>query len=84
MTSQQIHGHDIIDLVASHPEGISAESLTQMASEKFGGQSRYFTCSTEDMDFPALLAFLLERDKVQLRDGLLFQGGSPACNHDQH
>ena len=84
MTTQQVHGHEIIGMVDAHPEGISTEDLTRMAAEKFGADVRFFTCSAEDMDLPSLLAFLGERDKIQLREGLIIPGGSPACNHDHH
>ena len=82
MTTEQVHGHEILDLVAAHPKGISAENLTQLANEKFGPDVRFFTCSTEDMSLPDLLAFLLERDKIQRNEDLIVSGGSPACNHD--
>jgi len=84
MTAEKIHGHEILDLVAAHPEGLSMENLAHLANEKFGPDVRFFTCSTEGMDLPDLLAFLLERDKIRQRDGLLFSGASPACNHDHH
>jgi probable metal-binding protein len=48
---------------------------------EFGTGARFFTCSAENMSLPELLTFLGERDKVQLRDGLVFPGGSPVCEH---
>ena len=82
MTTEQIHGHEIIELVAKYPEGIATGTLTDIVAGEFGTGARFFTCSAENMSLPELLAFLGERDKVQLRDGLVFPGGSPACNHD--
>jgi len=82
MTTEQIHGHEIIALVAKYPEGIPAGTLADTVAQEFGTDARFFTCSAENMSLPELLAFLGERDKVQLRDGLVFPGGSPACNHD--
>jgi probable metal-binding protein len=81
MTTEQIHGHEIIGLVSAYPEGIAAGTLADIAAGKFGAGARFFTCSAEDMSLLELLAFLGERDKVQLRDGLVFPGGSPACEH---
>ena len=81
MTTEQIHGHEIIELVAKYPEGISTGTLTDIVAGEFGTGARFFTCSAENMSLPELLAFLGERDKVQLRDGFVFPGGSPACSH---
>ena len=53
-----------------------------LLAHEFGTDARFFTCSAENMPLPELLTFLSERDKVQLRDNLVFPGGSPACSHD--
>ena len=81
MTTEQIHGHEIMALVAKYPEGIATGTLTDIVAGEFGTGARFFTCSAENMSLPELLAFLGERDKVQLRDGRVFPGGSPACEH---
>ena len=78
----QTHGHEIMALVAQHPEGIPTETLAETAAGEFGLDAKFFTCSADNMTLPELLTFLSERDKVQLRDGKVFPGGSPACNHD--
>ena len=82
MTTNQIHGHEIIELVGKYPEGIPVATLTDIVAHEFGTDARFFTCSAENMRLPELLTFLTERDKVQLRENLVFPGGSPACNHD--
>ncbi len=82
MPTEQIHGHEIIELVAKHPEGIAADTLTEIVAGEFGTGARFFTCSAENMSLPEVLTFLVGRDKVQLREGLVFPGGSPACDHD--
>ena len=67
----------------SRPVGSRTEAtLTDIVAHEFGTDARFFTCSAENMRLPELLTFLAERDKVQLRDNLVFPGGSPACNHD--
>ena len=71
-----------MELVAGHPEGISLVTLTQTVADKFGAGARFLTCSAAGMTFSELLTFLVERDKIQLRDSLLFPGGAPACDHD--
>ena len=81
MTTDPIHGHEIIDLVAKYPKGIATATLTDIVAGEFGTGARFFTCSAKNMSLPELLTFLGERDKVLLRDGLVFPGGSPACEH---
>jgi len=71
-----------MELVAKYPEGISTTTLTEIVAHDFGAAARFETCSASGMTLPELLTFLVERDKLQLRDGLIFPGGAPACNHD--
>jgi len=82
MNHQNIHGHEIIDIVSLHPEGLSSGRLAAIATERFGVDARFLTCSTENMTLPELLEFLHERSKVELRGQTVFPGGSPACEHD--
>lgn len=84
MTTEQTHGHEILDLVAANPEGITPADLTSVAAEKFGADALYYTCSAEGLALPTLLEFLIERDKVRMSGGLILSGGSPACSHDHH
>ena len=81
MTTEQIHGHEIMALVAKYPEGIAVSALADIVAHEFGAGAKFFTCSAENMSLPELLAFLAERDKVQLSDNLVLPGGSPACEH---
>lgn len=81
MTTEQIHGHEIMALVAKHPEGIATEALTKIVAGEFGTDARFTTCSAENLSLPGLLTFLGERDKVRLSDGVVFPGGAPACDH---
>jgi len=82
MTTEMIHGHEIMALVAKYPEGIASDVLTGIVAQEFGAGARFNTCSAENMSLPELLEFLGDRDKVQFRDGFVFPGGSPACNHN--
>ena len=82
MSTEQIHGHESIELGTKYPEGIATGTLTDIVAGEFGTGVRFLTCSAGNMSLPELLAFLGERDKLQLRDGFVFPGGSPACTHD--
>jgi len=81
-SSHQVHGHAVIDLVADHPQGVEREIIFKIVTQEHGESVRFKTCSAENMDFPQLLAFLEEKNKIQIRGTLLFPGNSPACEHD--
>jgi len=75
------HGHDIIDLVATYPAGIRLSQLMEVVDRRFGKSITFHTCSSMGMDLDSLLRFLEGRDNVRIRSGVLYPGGSPACEH---
>ena len=77
-----IHGHEIIELVSNHPDGIRLSHLAEIIDERFGKFVTFHTCSTQGMDLDGLLAFLEAREKVRIVSGVAYPGGSPACDHD--
>ena len=76
-----IHGHDIIDLVATYPDGIRLGQLMELVSERYGRMATFHTCSAAGLDPDELLHFLEARDKVRITSGVVYPGGSPACEH---
>jgi probable metal-binding protein len=55
--------------------------LAETVTGRFGKAATFHTCSTMNMNRDALLAFLAARDKVRIVGGVVFPGGSPACDH---
>ena len=76
-----IHGHDIIDLVANYPDGIRMSQLMEVVDQRFGKSVTFHTGSSMGMDLDGLLRFLEARDKVRITSGVVFPGGSSACEH---
>ena len=76
-----IHGHEIIELVSNHPDGIRLSQLAGDVVERFGQGATFHTCSAQGLDIDRLLAFLEVRGKVRITGGVVFPGGSPACKH---
>lgn len=76
-----VHGHEIIDLLSTHPEGIRLSQLAETVMERFGSGATFHTCSALGMDFDALLAFLEARDKVRITSGVVYAGGAPTSRH---
>jgi probable metal-binding protein len=78
---QNIHGHEIIDLVSRNPDGLSLAQLTEAVAKQFGASPRFFTCSAQDMNLAELLEFLAARDKIRIEGESVYPGKAPACNH---
>lgn len=76
--STAIHGHEIIELVSNHPDGIRLSQLMEAVNERFGQSVTFHTCSAAGMDLDALLHFLEARDKVRVSAGVVYPGGSPS------
>ena len=53
----------------------------ETVAERDGRMATFHTCSAHGMDLDGLLAFLEARDKVRMVGGVVFPGGSPACDH---
>jgi probable metal-binding protein len=49
--------------------------------ERFGKSVTFHTGSAMGMDLDGLLRFLEGRDKVRIKNGVVFPGGSPVCGH---
>ena len=71
-----IHGHEIIDLVASHPEGIRLGQLMETVAKDYGRMATFHTGSAHGLDLDGLLRYLEARQKVRIVRGVVFPGGS--------
>lgn len=76
-----VHGHEIIEIVSAHPDGIRPSQLMEIVSGRFGRMATFHTCSAAGMDLDELLHFLEARDKVRITGGVVYPGGAPACEH---
>ena len=65
-----VHGHDIIDLVSTHPEGIRLSRLMETIGERYGRMATFHTCSAAGLGLDELLHFLEARDKVRITGGV--------------
>ena len=53
----------------------------ELVGERYGRHVTVHTCSAMGVDLDGLLAFLEDRDKVRIKSGVVYPGGSPACEH---
>jgi len=78
---ESIHGHEIIDLVSSNPDGLSTAQLTETVAKQFGGMPRFYTCCAENLTLDELLEFLHAGHKIRIAGDSVYPGKSPACSH---
>ena len=75
--SLAVHGHEIIDLVESHPGGIRLGMLMEAVDVRYGRMAMFHTGSTHGMTLDELLRQLEQRNKLRITGGVVFPGGSP-------
>ncbi len=79
--TNQIHGHEVIEMMTSSHQLFTRDTLKAAISAKFGADARFHTCSAENMDADALIDFLAARGKfMENVDGLAINPAK-VCNH---
>ncbi|MBY5992808.1 YecH family metal-binding protein [Ferrimonas balearica] len=76
-----VHAHEFLAMVSECAEPQSLEQLKALAAERFGDQVRFHTCKMDDLTVDALLAFLLERDKLSQQGEGYQVNRARVCNH---
>ena len=59
----QVHGHDVIAMMMEATQPFTRESLIGAILDRFGPDTRFYTCSAEGMNAAELVTFLEERGK---------------------
>ncbi len=71
-------------MLAAAPGGYTRASLKRAIIERFGTETRFFTCSAADMTADELIEFLAAREKfVEHATGSLEADPSKRCDHDE-
>ena len=78
----QVHGHELIRLIAQSNKAMTLEEIKDLAESRIGKEVSYYTCSESSMDTEGIISFLLSRNKlVQTNDGFMINMGA-VCNHE--
>ena len=64
----QIHGHEVMRMMLENRSMYSRESLRTEIIQRFGKDTRFFTCSASNMSADELIDFLASRNKF-VEDG---------------
>jgi len=77
----RIHGHDIMNMMLESNQQFTKESLTQMILDKYGSETRFYTCSAEDMTAEQLVDFLEGKGKFISTDDGFNTAAEKICDH---
>jgi len=81
-TSEEIHGHAVLEMMNNSGISYSRESLIAAIDEKFGSDARFVVCCGGGMTSTVLVDTLIERGKFKgERDAFVFNQESK-CEHD--
>ncbi|MEI7954010.1 MAG: YecH family metal-binding protein [Verrucomicrobiota bacterium] len=78
---ESIHGHDVIEMIQQAGHGFSRAELITAIETKFGADTRFHTCSAEDLTAEGLVEFLAARGKFVGNDSALAIDPSKVCQH---
>lgn len=75
------HAHKILEMM--HGKNFTEESLIKMIQDNFGTDTRFHTCSAQDMDAQAIVNFLKEKGKFKpATDDAFTVDETAVCDHD--
>ena len=79
--SERVHGHEVMEMMVESGTVYTRESLRTAIVERFGPDTRFYTCSADGMTPDDLITFLEARGKfVPAPDGFTTDE-SKLCSH---
>jgi len=79
--SNSVHGHEILHFMLELGGGFTKESLKEAIIARFGADTRYHTCSAQEMTAEELIDFLSAKEKfIETGDGFNTQV-EKVCSH---
>ena len=77
----QIHGHDVMKMMLDSGQSYTKDTLSTAIIDRFGKETRFYTCSAENMTADELVEFLAKREKF-IETGTGFNTApDKICNH---
>ena len=78
---QQIHAHEIMHMMRESNQVYTKASLQEAIIQRFGEQSRFYTCSAGNMTASEIIEFFEGRDKFKIENGGLTLNLKEMCDH---
>ena len=79
--SEQIHGHAVMQMMLNRDQTFTRKTLHEAIAEEFGAETRFFTCSAENMTIEQLIDFLASRGKFVEKANGFNTSPDKICNH---
>lgn len=76
---EQLHAHEVLFMMEGN--SYTEASLREAIIQRFGEQQHFYTCSAEDMDVDALIAFLKRKGKFTPTDEGFTVDMNKVCKH---
>ena len=76
-----VHGHEVMQMMATSGQAYSRNSLRTAIHEKFGPETTFFTCSSDRLSADQLIDFLQSKGKFHLMDDGFGLNEEQICNH---
>jgi probable metal-binding protein len=78
---ESVHGHEVMRMMVEEGGVYTRATLEAAIHARFGQGARFHTCSADEMDATALIAFLESRGKFLPAGAGFRTEASRICNH---
>ncbi len=76
-----IHGHEVIQMIMQSATSSSKDDLIKQVISKFGEDTRFFNCSTDGMTAEGIVSFFENKGKIRFNDSGFEFGSAEGCKH---
>ncbi len=77
----QIHGHEVMEMMMKSGKDYTVESLKNDIISTFGNDTRFYTCSAQNMNADEIIHFLSGKGKFILSEDGFNTDQSKICDH---
>lgn len=77
----QVHGHDVMKMMLDSGQSYTKETLLTDIINRFGEETRFYTCSAKNMTANELVEFLAKREKFIETDTGFSTAPDKICDH---
>jgi len=78
---EQVHGHEVINVIKGLKGTESKEELITIVNSKFGEETLFYNCSNDSMSAEVLLTFFEGKGKLLFSNNGFVFGKPSECNH---
>lgn len=75
------HIHEVLKEIIKYPGKLDTATFAQSIEEKFGNEASFSNCSGIDIPAAGILDFLIERSKIEIKEGKVYPKVSETCSH---